>query len=70
MEVIVIRSLSHWISAQGIIIRVFHTWTVHYFEAEVLQHINPSAPLSMRVRYCRQPFKWLVVCPQSEVCSV
>jgi hypothetical protein len=48
-EVIVISSLSHRISAQGISIRMPHTWLVHYLEAEVLQHINPSAPPAMRV---------------------
>jgi len=48
-EVIVIRSLSHRISAQGISIRMSHTWPVDYLEAEVLQHINPSAPPAMRI---------------------
>jgi hypothetical protein len=48
-EVIIIRSLSHRILAQGISIRMSHTWPVHYLEVEVLQHINPSAPPAMRV---------------------
>jgi hypothetical protein len=48
-EVIVIRSLSHRISAQSISIGMLHTWPVHNLEAEVLQHINPFAPPSMRV---------------------
>jgi hypothetical protein len=48
-EVIIIRSLSHRISAQGISIRMPHTRSVYYLEAEVLQHIDPSAPPAMRV---------------------
>jgi hypothetical protein len=35
-EVIIIYGLSHWISTQGISIRMPHTWSVYYFEAEVL----------------------------------
>jgi hypothetical protein len=34
--VIIIRSLSHWISAQGISIRMPLTWPMHYLEAEVV----------------------------------
>jgi hypothetical protein len=49
-EIIVIRSLSHQISAQGISIRMSRTWLVHYLEVEVLQHINPSAPPTMNLR--------------------
>jgi hypothetical protein len=48
-EVIIIRSLSHRIPTQGISIRMPHTWSVYYLEAEVLQHIDPFAPPSMRV---------------------
>jgi hypothetical protein len=48
-EVIVIRGLSHRISAQCISIGMPHTWPVHNLEAEVLQHINPSSPLAMHV---------------------
>jgi hypothetical protein len=35
-EVIIIYDLSHWISTQGISIRMPHTWSVHNLEAEVL----------------------------------
>jgi hypothetical protein len=49
MKVIIILSRSHRISTQGISIRMPHTWSVYYLEAEVLQHIDPSTPPSMRV---------------------
>jgi hypothetical protein len=35
-EVIIFYGLSHQISTQGISIRMPHTWSVYYFEAEVL----------------------------------
>jgi hypothetical protein len=49
MEVIIIRNLSHRISTQGFSIRMPHTWSVYYLEAEVLQHIDPFAPPAMCV---------------------
>jgi hypothetical protein len=70
IEIIIIHSLSHWISTQGISIRMSYTWLVDYLEVEVLQHVDPPSLSSMRVKYCRQPFKWLVVRSQSEMCAV
>jgi len=70
IEIIIIHNLSHWISAQGVSISMSHTWPVYYLEAEVLQHVNPPSPSPMCVRYCRQPFKGLVVRSQSEMCAV
>jgi hypothetical protein len=70
IEIIIIHSLSHWISTQSVSIRMSYTWPVDYLEAEVLQHVNPPSPSSMCVIYYRQPFKWLVVHSQSEMCAV
>jgi hypothetical protein len=70
MEIFIIHSLSHRIPTQGISICMPHSWSVDYLKAEVLQHINPPTPPSMRIRHSRQPFEWLMVRPQREVSSV
>jgi hypothetical protein len=49
-EIVIIRSLSHRISAQRICIRMFQPWPVHYLEAEILQHINPPTSPAMNFR--------------------
>jgi hypothetical protein len=67
MEILIIHSRPHRISTQCISIRMSHPRSVDYFEAIVLQHVNPSTPSSMRIRHSCQPFEWLMVRPQCEM---
>jgi hypothetical protein len=49
MKILIIHSSPYWVPAQGINIRMPHPWSVDYLEAVVLQQVNPSTPLSMRI---------------------
>jgi hypothetical protein len=49
---------------------MLHPWSMHYFETEVLQHVNPAPSSSMRIRNCGKPFKRLVVSSQKKMISV
>jgi len=46
-EIVIIRGLPHWISAQSIYIRMLQAWSVQYLEAEILQHIDPPTSPAM-----------------------
>ncbi len=46
-EIVIIRGLPHWISAQSIYIRMLRAWSVQYLEVEILQHIDPPTPPTM-----------------------
>jgi hypothetical protein len=49
MKILIIHSSPYWVPVQGINIRMPHPWSVDYLEAVVLQQVNPSTPLSMRI---------------------
>jgi hypothetical protein len=69
-EIVIIRSSSYWVSAQCIHVHMLHPWSMHYFETEVLQHVDLAPSSSMRIRNCGKPFKRLVVSSQKEMISV
>jgi hypothetical protein len=49
-EIVIIRSSSYWVPAQCIHVHMLHPWSMHYFETEVLLHVDPAPSSSMRIQ--------------------